>query len=178
MRAVILSFSLMALVAPLSEASPREDAQAIVDITVTDEMMGASFEALSDLIVGNFQNEAAKNGKILSEDAARVLGGMLFSEMTPLFTKAMRREMADAYVFTMTPQALADFRAFLESPSGREWAATQPELMREATKIAEVIALPVATKGVELMNEAIARGEWPEGTLNSTKAEIVDFMGE
>ncbi|MEQ9506722.1 MAG: DUF2059 domain-containing protein [Hyphomonas sp.] len=178
MRAVILSLSMMALAAPMSHASPREDAQVIVELTVTDELMSASFEALSELIVGNFQNEAAKNGKILSEDAAKVLGNMMFGEMTPLLGAAMRREMAEAYVFTMTPQALADFRAFLETPSGLEWAAVQPELMRETTKVAEQIALPIATKAVELMNEAIARGEWPPGTLKSTMAEIEDFMGE
>jgi hypothetical protein len=178
MRAVIFSLSLMAFAAPLSLATPREDSQAIVDITVTDELMGASFEALSDLIVGNFQNEAAKKGKILSEDAAKVLGGMMFSEMTPLLASAMRREMADVYMFTMSPKALADLRAFLETPSGREWAAAQPDLTRETSKVAESIALPIATKAVEQMNAAIARGEWPPGTLKSTRAEIIDFMAD
>jgi hypothetical protein len=169
---------MMMLTAPLSHAGPREDAQAIVDAVITNEMMEASFEALSELIVGNFQNEAVKNGKTLSVDAANVLGDMMFSEMIPLLVEAMRDDMADAYLYTMTPQVLADFRAFLETPSGLEWARAQPDLMRETSKVAETIAMPLAVQAVEQTNAAIARKEWPAGTLRSTQAEIEAFMAD
>jgi hypothetical protein len=149
-----------------------------VEYTVTEEMLEASFEALSELAVGTFQNEAAKSGKLLSEDAARVLGTMMFDEMIPLLTEAMRQKMASAYVHSMSPETLADFRAFLETPSGREWAAAQPLLTRETTKVAESVVAPVANKASERMNASIAQDIWPAGTLASTKAEIWTFLAE
>lgn len=178
MRGTILLTLFALLAAPVSLAGPREDAQAVVNITVTEDMMAASFEALSELVVGNFQNEAAKHGKILSEDAAKVLGKMMFDEMIPLLASAMRKEMATAYVYSMSPEALADYRAFLETPSGAEWAAAQAGLMRETAKVSQNIALPVATEAVSRMNEDIAAGKWPPGTLQSTKVEIQDFLEE
>jgi len=176
MRALIAPVFVFGLAILPAEAGPRDDAQAIVEYTVTEEMLAASFDALSDLAVGTFQNEAAKSGKLLSEDAARVLGTMLFEEMIPLLTAAMREKMASAYVYTMTPETLADFRAFLETPSGQEWAAAQPALTREATKIAENIAVPAAAEASKRMNASVAEDVWPAGTLESTKAEIRTFL--
>jgi hypothetical protein len=178
MRTLIVGVVLFAFAGVSAEAGPREDAQAIVEYTVTEEILEASFEALSELAVGTFQNEAAKSGKILSEDAARVMGAMMFDEMIPLLTEAMRKEMASAYVYTMSPETLADFRAFLETPSGQEWASAQPQLTREATKIGQDIAVPAATEASKRMNVAVAQDVWPAGTLASTKAEIRTFLAE
>lgn len=159
-------------------AGPRDDAQAIVEYTITEDMLRASFEALSELAVGTFQNEAAKSGKLLSEDAARVLGVMMFDEMIPLLTESMRKEMSSAYVHSMSPDTLADFRAFLETPSGQEWAAAQSTLTRETTKVAANIVAPIAREASIRMNKAIANDDWPAGTLASTKAEIRVFQSE
>ena len=178
MRALIAPVLLFAAAGLSAEAGPREDAQAIVEYTVTEEMLEATFEALSELAVGTFQNEAAKAGKLLSEDAARVLGTMMFDEMIPLLTEAMREKMAPAYVHSMSPETLADFRAFLETPSGQEWAAAQATLTREATKVAETIAVPAAAEASKRMNQDVAEDVWPAGTLASTKAEIRAFLAE
>ncbi|MBK8198616.1 MAG: DUF2059 domain-containing protein [Acidobacteria bacterium] len=178
MRALIAPVLLFAFAVPVASAGPREDAQAIVEYTVTEDVLRAAFEALSDLSVATFQNEAAKAGKLLSEDAAEVMGSMLFAEMIPLLTEGMREEMASAYVHSMSPQGLADFRSFLETPSGEEWVKAQPTLTRETTKLAETIAGPIAAEAARLMNAAIAAEEWPAGTLSSTKSEIRTFLSE
>ena len=176
MHKFVFLFALLVSVAPIARATPRQDAQVIVNMTVTEDVMAASFEALNELMVGNFQNEAAKAGQLLSEDAAQVLGEMMFAEMIPLLVEAMREEMADAYVYSMSPEALSDFRAFLETPSGTEWAAAQGQLARETIKVAELIAAPIVAEAIERMNVGIENDAWPPGTLASTQAEIRAFM--
>lgn len=161
-----------------ASADPKEDAQAIVEATVTEDLMAATFSAMSELVVHTLQNEANKAGKPLSDDAARVIGNMMVSRMVPYIVADMRAEMATAYLYSMSPEGLAGLRAFLETPSGIEWANAQADLVGESTKVGEKIAAPVATKAVSELVADIKSDKWPDGVLASTKAELREFFAD
>lgn len=176
MRSTFVMAMFLASAVQGAVADPKTDAQAIVEATVSEEMMAATFAAMSELVASNLQNEAGKAGKPLSDDAAKAAGDIMVAKMLPYLVEGMRAEMAGAYLYSMSPEALAGFRAFLETPAGVEWANAQAELIRESTKIGKQLAEPVASKAVKDMVEDIKSGKWPVGTLASTKAELQAFF--
>ncbi|HBN92896.1 MAG TPA: hypothetical protein DD397_10060, partial [Hyphomonas sp.] len=63
-------------------ADPMEDAYYIVEQTATRDQYEGAFAAMADLMLGNLQNELAKNGETISDDAADVAIQMLTAHMT------------------------------------------------------------------------------------------------
>jgi len=178
MRAILASVLAFTALSPVAIADPRADAQVIVDMTVTEEVITATFAALSELVVGSIQNETARAGRPLSNDAAQTLGNMMMAEMAPLLVSEMRAKMGEVYLSTLSPEAIAELRQFFETPAGTEWAEAQPDFLRESTRLGQELAEPVAGQAVVAMIEAVLSGEFPEGTPAEIWSELKAQFGQ
>lgn len=177
MRHLLSTIALVCLAGFPGHADPMDDALYVVDQTVTRDQFETAFASMSELMVGSFQNEFSKEGKTVSTDAARVLSQLLSSNMVDGLISEMREPLAAAYVENMSAHALADLRAFLETDSGQEFAASTNAIMRESVKIGEELAVTVVGPAVEAMQNDIRNERWPEGTLKSTQAELRELYG-
>ncbi|WP_321489496.1 hypothetical protein [uncultured Hyphomonas sp.] len=157
-------------------ADPMEDALYIVDTTVNSEQLEIVYAGLGDLMLASLENELAKEGLTITKDAGGVYVKMLTSHMTDAVVEAMREPLAEAYVVNLSPEALAAYRGFLETEAGQEVARNQNTLVKEATKIGENLAVPVATMAVQATKEDMKLGNWPQDTLRTTQNELLTLM--
>ncbi len=175
----LLSTLVIALVAGLPVmADPMDDALYIVDQTLTQDHLEGGFAAVADLMVGNLQNEVAKGGDTISDDAARVVSQMLSQHMIESMMEAMREPLAKAYVYNLSPESLEAYRAFIETPAGQEVIGTSGALLLESYKIGEQVGGQVAGPAVAAMQADIRADRWPEGTLKSTRAELRELFDQ
>lgn len=79
MRALLASALAFGIVTADGWADPAADAQVIVNMTVTEDVMAASFAAMADLIVSSFEGQALKAGNALSPEAARTISEMMIA---------------------------------------------------------------------------------------------------
>tara|TARA_R110001606_G_scaffold364453_2_gene518985 strand:- start:44 stop:610 length:567 start_codon:yes stop_codon:yes gene_type:complete len=160
------------LLAQVVSAEPIDDARIIVEKTVTRDQFDAAFVAMADLLLGSMQNESAKSGKPLSDDAAQVVVQMLTERMVDGMLEQMREPLAQAYMLNLSPEAISAYRRFLETDEGSEVAAITPTIMLESMKIGQEIGKNIATDAVNAMIADIEADNWPSGTLKSTQAEL------
>ena len=162
-----------ALLLPISaQADPRSDAERIVELIMSEETFAATGDMMAGLMVGSIQNAVRQEGGSLSDAAANNLAEITVDEMMPILEESMKARSADIYLDTLSPDTLAAYRAFLETPAGVEVIAQTGMIMRESEKLGGEIAnesIKTVLDGVEARIEA---NDWPEGTLPSSKKEI------
>jgi Uncharacterized protein conserved in bacteria (DUF2059) len=158
-------------------ADPMEDAYYIVEQTATRDQYEGAFAGMADLMLGNLQNEVAKNGETISDDAADVAIQLLTAHMTDALLEGMREPLAKAYVYNLSPDALEAYRAFLETPEGQEVSMASGALMRESLKIGEQLGARIAGPAVAAMQDDMRNENWPAGTLKSTQFELRALFG-
>lgn len=174
----VIALAVLAATSTFACADPIDDATFIVDSTLTREYFAESLEQVSGLMVGFMQNELRKQGKEMSNDASEVLSDMMLEAMLEGMQAGMRSDMAEAYVLNFSPDTLAAYRAFLETPAGRELASKQGVIVAEAGKIGEEIGGELGLQAVQKITDDLAADRWPEGTLSSTKTEIANLFEE
>jgi len=177
MRSVVSALVTGICLCSAASAEPIDDARAIVNMTIDESQFQIMFDSIGDLMLGTLQNELAKEGETLSDDAGRVYVAMLTGHMVNGLSGKMQEPLAEAYVLNLSPETLTAYRAFLETEAGQEVAATQGIIMQESTKIGEQLAAPVATEAVMAAQADMENGNWPKGTLKSTQKELMDLMG-
>ena len=156
----------------IADAEPIDDARAIVDLTVTRDQYESVFAGMADLMLGNLQNEFRGNGQEISEDAAQVAVEMMTQKLVDGMMEYSRDPIAEIYALYYSPKALNDYRAFLETDSGKEIIAKLPAVTAEGTKMGSMIGGQIASNIMESVVEDMRADKWPEGTLMSTKAEL------
>lgn len=162
----------LALGAAPAQADPMEDALYIVDHTISRTEYEAAFAGMADLMVGNLQNEFAKGGDSISNAASETAVIMMSAQMADALLDGMRRPLAEAYVYNVSPEALAGYRAFLETPAGQEISASNGVIALESVKIGNELAESIAIPAVNAMIEDMRDGNYPAGTLKSTQREL------
>ena len=166
---LVLAFSILA---GSAQADPYEDARRIVELTVTEELFATMMSTMGSLRAGNIQNEFTKIDKEMSDTAADTLAFMISNEMTKEMVQAMIEPMSEAYVANHSPQALAAYRAFLETPEGQEILALSPAMVSEGAIIGEKVGETVATSGGQRVMLSIQEGIWPPGTPKTVQREL------
>ncbi|WP_084418351.1 DUF2059 domain-containing protein [Henriciella litoralis] len=155
-----------------AHADPRNDAERIVELTMGEDIFAATGDLMAELMVGSIQNAVRQEGGSLSDAAATNLVELLMNEMLPVLEKGMNERSVDIYLDTLSPDTLAVYRAFLETPAGLEVIEQTGTIMKESEKLGGEIAnenIQTILKAVEARIEA---DDWPEGTLPSSKKEI------
>ncbi len=174
-----LTLGLLAICVATSPAvaDPLQDAESIVEATILPETFEAAFEAIGGLMVGNIQNEVRQSGEEMSPEAAQLFSRLFMTASSHAMVEQMKEPMVEAYVANLSPQTLADYRAFLETPSGAEFIAAQPALMAEGARIGEAIGAQIALPALEIMKVQLAEGDVPPGTLKTVENELKNLLG-
>lgn len=127
--------ALLIAAAPLAPlwADPRDDARAIAEMTITQEMFRVALAAQGPMLAKAMETDLRRQGIHLTDP--RRFSDILGEEMLAQFTLGMRDETVAVYVDLFTPGELADIRAFYETPSGQALLTKTPALMAEGARI-------------------------------------------
>lgn len=167
-------FSLPAMAEPKSQA--QADAAYIVEQTVTADLFEAALEAISPLLIRNLDSEFRRNGRTVSDAALEVLELMIRQEMLRLMVDQMQQGAVVLYVDQFSPEALAGYRAFLETPAGQEIASGTPLLTRESAKLGDQMGQRLGVEAFQNIAALAKAGVWPDGTLPSTQREVAELL--
>ena len=161
-----------------AHAGPEDDARAIVEMTVTKEVFDSAMSAVAELMAGNIQNEVSKSGQTMSDGAARTVTTMMTDAMASQMVGGMSEPMVQAYVDNHSPEALAAYRAFLESAEGREIAAKIPAMTNEGAAIGERIGLQIGQSAMLGVLADVGADNWPEGTSTTVQRELKTLFAQ
>ena len=157
---------------PVTFADPESDARYIVDATLTREYLTVVMGAMADMMSGNMTAELARNGVNISPDASDTMVKMMLPPMLDMMLEGMGDELAQVYLNEMSPESLQAYRAFLETPAGREVISSLPAISAASADVGERLG---ASMGMHAANEMMANiksGNYPEGTSESVKSEL------
>ncbi len=134
---LVLASGLM-LATPV-KADPRSDAEAIVSQLVTQEMIDVSVAAIQPLFRQALMGDLSKGEAAQMTPAAREkIISLFLDELRVRFLASLRGEMVRIYMEELRPNELADFKAFLATPSGKAFASKQPALVRRGSQAGEM----------------------------------------
>jgi len=171
-RFISITFLTLAALSGFAHADPEDDAKAIVEMTATKEVYASGMSAMADLMAGNIQNEVSKAGETMSDAAAALVASMMSDIMAEEMESRMSGPMAQAYIDNHSPEALAAYRAFLETPEGSEIAKNIPVMTQEGAAIGEQIGAQLGGLAVTKIIEDIQSDSLPEGTSSTLKREL------
>lgn len=171
-------FLTLSFLSAFANADPEDDARRIVELTVTDDVFILSFEAIGEMMAGNFQNEFSKAGLSMTDGAAAVLSTMVCREMALEMADIMREPMVDAYLANHSAEALAAYRAFLDTPEGMEIVKNMPAMMKESNLAAEQFAERLATDAVGKVYADMQNDVWPDGTPKTVQNELKSLFAK
>lgn len=166
-----LGVSLSSLTTAL--AGPVEDANYIVDATLSDEYLSAIMGAMADLMASSITGELAKSGFTLSEDASQTLVVLMMPSLIQGMKDGLRDEIADVYLDAVSPESLAAYRAFLETTAGNELISALPEITTVSAQVGERLGYDLGLVAAEEMVQRIQSGDFPAGTRKATRDELI-----
>lgn len=117
-------------------ADPLEDAQYIVDQTVTKEIFEGTFVALGPVLTSAIQNDLRAQG-ITLPNPERFME-LFISEFIDEFTESMRVQSVSIYLDQFNAEELEAIAAFYRSDAGQSLVAATPEIMLQSSAIGEV----------------------------------------
>ncbi|SPF78256.1 DUF2059 domain-containing protein [Pseudoprimorskyibacter insulae] len=124
----------LALAVP-AQADPKEDAGYIVSQMMTQENLSGAILSQQPLIRGALQNQYAQMGIEISD--MDLFMKIFMEEFLGSFTAAVQSDMIDLHLEQFTPEELADYAAFLKTPTGQKLAQNQPVLMQRGSEIGQ-----------------------------------------
>lgn len=153
-------------------ASPEADATAIAEYTMTDELFAVQMEGVAGLVADSIVGEFRRAGTSLSDESAQVLTAMFLPLLAAGMGTDMRAGSADALVQLASPEALAAYRAFLETPEGQEIAAIIPAYSRAQIVLGEQVGAGLGESTVQAAVAEMQADRFPIGTSPAVKAEL------
>ena len=171
-RLISISFLAMATLGGFAHADPEDDAKAIVEMTATKEVFASGMDAMADLMAGNIQNEVNKTGQSMSDAAATLVASMMSEIMAEEMESRMSGPMIQAYIDNHSPEALAAYRAFLQSPEGTEVAKKIPVMTQAGAVIGEQIGVQLGGIAVAQIVQDVQSDNLPAGTSQELKNEL------
>ena len=121
--------------APSAQADPRADAAAIVQATVTADIVSGALSAMRPVLISAISNDLQRLNIQLA-DPERFFD-VFIEEFQAEFIAVMRDEMVDIQLNNFTPQELSDIAAFYTTSSGRALIAKTPVIMQASALIGQ-----------------------------------------
>ncbi|MBS0241995.1 MAG: DUF2059 domain-containing protein [Proteobacteria bacterium] len=123
--------------APASaSAGAREDATAITEQLINQNIIDAMFDSIGPLARQALQNALSQGpGAGLSAAARDVVITEFLHSMKNTFLSKMHDEYIQIYMAELTPDELAGLRGFLQTPAGSAYAQKQSALLRRGTEV-------------------------------------------
>lgn len=158
-------------------ADPVEDAEYIVDETVTAELLRPVMAAMGESMAAGIRGELLSQGVSLSDEASLVIAKIATDHMIDPMVSNMRAGTILAMMENISDEGLSEYRAFLETSAGQELVAATPELARAGERIGAEIAPGIAMLAVSQMIEDIQSDRWPDAVAAEVKDEIRAIYG-
>ena len=159
-------------------ADPLDDATYIVEQTVSDEYVTEIMSSMAELMAAGIVGELSQQGHRLSNDAADTIVELMMPTLVSGMSDEMRAGTVEIYREHMSPESLAAYRKFLESPAGQETIVLLPVLARAGAALGEEIGPVVGQQAAMEMFRRISSGQWPDGTSGRVKAELKGLMNQ
>ncbi|GAA5076964.1 DUF2059 domain-containing protein [Roseibacterium beibuensis] len=121
------------------QADPRADAEAIVGLTMTEDLFGAVMTAQGPIIASAIQNDLRAQGINLADPQrfTAILTEVMLSE----FTRRMQEETVPVYLNAFTAEELAGILAFYRSAPGQALLAQTPMLTQQGANIGSRVGM-------------------------------------
>ena len=171
-RFLAASAIMMAMPICVSAQDNINDAQYVVDQLISEELFQAAMQSTANLMAGSLQNEVSKQGKELSDNGAAILSDWMASYMASSMVMLMREDLVKVYEANFSPETLAAYRAFLQTPAGQDIAKAQTLLVKEGEAIGLKYGERVAIDAINKISMSIKADTWPEDTPTVIKEEL------
>lgn len=155
-----------------AHAEPLDDAQYIVDATLSDEYLSSVMDAVANLMASGVSGEMAKNGVRLSEEASQTIVALMMPTFIEGMKVGLRDELVDVYLDYVSPKSLAAYRAFLETPAGLELLRALPEITTVSSQVGEQLGYDLGINAAGDMMKRIKSGDFPPGTSEAVRDEL------
>ncbi len=160
-----------------SYADPIDDARIIADAQLEPETLRANISSAGEILVGYLKNGFAEEGLTISEEAAAVFFEMFMDSLLEVMIETAREPLAEAYMLNISPDSLAAYSAFLQTPAGQEVIGSQAVMVAEMANILERASMQLAEPAMEVVLDEMAQQNFPDGTLKSTEHELKTLFG-
>lgn len=169
---VSLSYIMMA------QAEPIDDARYIVDASLSEEYLSSVMDAMAKIMAACITGEMAKNGVMLSEEASATIVKLMKPSLIQGMRDGLRDDLVDVHLDLISPESLAAYRAFLETPAGAEIMSALPELTMVSSQIGEQLGFELGMAAADDMVIRIRAGDFPDGTSKATQEELIAVIDQ
>jgi hypothetical protein len=135
-RAVLLAFAFIALLAPAQAQQPSANAVALAKEIITVKGSAHMFDPVISNLVDKTKSMLAQTNPMLSKDLNEV-AAKLRTELAPRASELLA-EMAKLYAAAFTEQELKDVLAFYKSAVGQKTSTTEPRILEQAFDLVDV----------------------------------------
>lgn len=135
MRNALASAAVTLALAVPGWGGPAEDAQSIVEQSLTREIFEGALRAQRPVLVSAVENDLRQQGITISEPAR--FFDILVEEFIDEFTETMQEETVAIYLDLFTPEELRDIAAFYATPSGQALLRNTPDLMQAGATLGQ-----------------------------------------
>ncbi len=132
MRIIYLAIAISLSATPLA-AGPKEDAEYIIQQTMSEKVFAGALKAMELVISKAVATDLRKKGVVVSDVASftRILGEEFMSE----FTVRMQRAVLPYYMEKFSATQLAELASFYRSDTGQYLIKITPELTQLGAKL-------------------------------------------
>jgi hypothetical protein len=135
-RAVLVAFACIALLAPAQAQQPSANAVALAKEIIALKGSANMFDPVVPNLVDKTKTMLLQTNPMLSKDLNEV-AAKLRTELAPRGSELLD-QMAKLYAAAFTEQELKDIAAFYKSPVGKKISTTEPRVLEQAFDQADV----------------------------------------
>lgn len=152
-------------------ADPAADRKLLAETLYSDSTLDAAFEVMIPIMSGAMETQFRNLGVTISDPVA--FTNIFTEEFRVQFTEIMRAEMTDALTDIFTEEEIRDIVAFVGTPSGAKFFATQGELTQVGSSIGEIAG---ARAGQDAAERIAARVDAQGITFTDASGATLDAL--
>jgi hypothetical protein len=147
-----------------------DDAHYVAEVTLSDAMLDAQFEALGPLLRPALQQQLHSVGLELSPSALTAFQDMYIEEFKIAFSDSARKKVAEVYQKELTEDELSDLVTFMKSPTGASYFDKLPLLTTKSSQAGAQVGALAGPKAFEGIAKRLAAGETGDFTGNEIES--------
>ncbi len=154
-------------------ADAQEDANFIASKLASDDVIAVQLEAIRGILTPTLQVQLEQSGIRLSPSSLRIFTDLFVEEFSVVFINEFRKITEQTYIEHLSASELADFRAFLESDSGKVYAEKQADILTSLTKAGELVGMKAGVEAAPRIQKRLDSNE----DLGFSKSELEALRG-
>lgn len=152
-----------------AQADVDSDTKLLADSLFSESTLDATFEVLQPVLAGSIDSQLRAGGLNVSDPDAYTR--IFIEEFRTKYADIMREDIRPVLSQMYTPEELADIAAFIQTPSGQKFFATQGDLSRAGAQLGQSAG---GRAGVEAIDRIIARLDEAGITFTDAAGNAVD----